>query len=442
MKQLIFLLLGFCALSVHAQSNATDVERFFQNSLRGEQAATPKERFSIKQLDERRAMVWNAWCRAYLQSAELQLPELVALDSAKAATWRIPAELEPDAAMPFYYGSKGTATEAGYPLFFYLHGSGAKQQEWATGQKLCRSFNDAPSAYIIPQIPNEGPWYRWWQKGKQYVWERMLRSALASGRIDANRLYVFGISEGGYGSQRLASFYADYWAAAGPMAGGEPLKNAPAENLCNTGFSLRTGAQDAAFYRNRLTSYTAAALDSLENLYPSGYRHRVELIPDKGHFIDYSVTTPWLSLFTRNPNPKHLTWEDYEMDGIHRKGFGNLWVLERPDSVLRTRYDMDIDDNEVRITVENVHYTTTERDDRLGIDLKFERTYTPATQGRFVVFLNEELVNLSARVKVVVNGKQVYCGKPNLDVQNLVHSALLFGDPERVYPAAVEVVLK
>lgn len=99
-------------------------------------------------------------------------------------------------------------------------------------------FDDAPSLYFVPQIPNEGGYYRWWQLSKQYAWEKLFRQALAYGVADANRLYVLGVSEGGYGSQRLASFYADYWAAAGPMAGGEPLKNAPADNCANIGFSF------------------------------------------------------------------------------------------------------------------------------------------------------------------------------------------------------------
>lgn len=65
-----------------------------------------------------------------------------------------------------------------------------------------------------------GDYYRWWQKAKQFAWEKMLRLAFVSGKINPNKVYFFGISEGGYGSQRLASFYADYLAAAGPMAGG------------------------------------------------------------------------------------------------------------------------------------------------------------------------------------------------------------------------------
>lgn len=77
-----------------------------------------------------------------------------------------------------------------WPLFLYLHGSGPKAQEWATGLKLCQRFDDAPSVYFIPRIPNEGEYYRWWQRGKQYIWEKLLRQTMMSGKIDPNRLYV------------------------------------------------------------------------------------------------------------------------------------------------------------------------------------------------------------------------------------------------------------
>ena len=148
------------------------------------------------------------------------------------------------------------------------------RSEWSTGLNICRNFDDAPSVYFIPQIPNEGEYYRWWQKAKQFAWEKLLRQSLLLGKIDPNRVYVFGISEGGYGSQRLASFYADYWAAAGPMAGGEPLKNAPAENCSNIAFSLRTGDKDTGFYRNTLTGYVLEAFDSLAHQHPGYFTHK------------------------------------------------------------------------------------------------------------------------------------------------------------------------
>ena len=75
----------------------------------------------------------------------------------------------------------------------------------------------------------------------------MLRLAFASGDIDPDRIYITGISEGAYGTQRLASFFADYLAGGGAMAGGEPLKNAPAENLANTPFFFSPAITIPAF---------------------------------------------------------------------------------------------------------------------------------------------------------------------------------------------------
>lgn len=444
MKRIFLILLCALSLSVQAQRGAGSqqtVTTYFEQTLKGNKAVLPTASLSAKKLNASRLMVWEAWKAANAQLDEPRLPMLDSLGAAVTAQWDIPANLEPDARMPFYFGSKGVKPADGYPFFLYLHGSGPKSHEWSTGLALAKYFADAPSVYFIPQIPNEGQWYRWWQKGKQFVWDRLLRQMLLRNDVNPDRLYVFGISEGGYGSQRLASFYADYWAAAGPMAGGEPLKNAPAENLSNIAFSLRTGAEDKGFYRDKLTRYTNEALDSLENLNPAAFRHHVELIPGRGHHIDYGPTTPWLSHFTRNPWPKFFVWEDLEMDGLHRKGFYNLLVNERPDSVLRTRYDVHIEDNMVTVAVENVQYTTTETDPVYGIELKFARTYAHAASGKFTLFLNEHLVDLSRPVTVMVNGKRVYQSKLRLNLSNMVRSAAAFYDPQRIYPAAVEVDL-
>lgn len=113
------------------------------------------------------------------------------LSSASTGYWELPDSLEPNAVMPYYWGMKGT-DEAGneLPLFLYLHGSGPKEREWSTGLNICRNFDDAPSVYFIPQIPNEGEYYRWWQKAKQFAWEKLLRQSLLLGKIDPNRVYV------------------------------------------------------------------------------------------------------------------------------------------------------------------------------------------------------------------------------------------------------------
>lgn len=416
---------------------------FFTACLAGEEPIFQDQFFfKLSETGKEQALVWEAWKEANYRFTEQKLPELEPLKNGVSSRWELPANLEPHAVMPFYWGSKGGAEpEGGYPLYLYIHGSGDKDREWATGLRICQGFDDAPSVYFIPQIPNMEGYYRWWQKSKQFAWEKMLRLAFISGYIDPNRVYFFGISEGGYGSQRLASYYADYLAAAGPMAGGEPLKNAPVENCRNIAFSLRTGAKDLGFYRNKLTGYIKEEFEKWQKLYPESFTHWIELIPERGHSIDYKPTTPWLKQYTRNPYPKFVSWENFEMDGLYRKGFYNLAVRERShdDGKSRTYYELSIHGNEVDLKVDVVTYKAAEVDPKWGIELKFDKIYQPATKGKVVVYLNEDLVDLNKKVTLTVNGKKVFHGMVKPELKNIVNSCATFFDPERLYPAAIEV---
>ena len=361
------------------------------------------------------------------------------LSRANITTWALPDSLEPNARMNFYLGAKGDKPKDGYPVFIYLHGSGPRENEWATGLRLARMFQDGPSMYIVPQIPQEGEWYRWWQRSKQWAWEKILRILLSMPEVDKNRIYVFGISEGGYGSQRLASFYADYWAAAGPMAGGEPLVNAPVENIGNVPFSFLTGDKDYMFYRHLLTKTTGEKLDSMQRIYPNEYKHRVELIPDKGHSIDYTPTTPWLAQHKRNAQPRHFIWENLEMDGLKRNAFYNLQVLKE-DNAFRTQYEFTANaDNSIDLKVDAVKYNTTWKDPRWGIDMLFSKDLTPAQHGHLRIFLSDQLVDLNQKVTIRINGKQVFNGKVKASKKALKLSQKLWGDPMRDFQHAVEV---
>ena len=361
------------------------------------------------------------------------------LSKANVTTWTLPDSLEPNAKMNFYLGVKGDMPKDGYPVFLYLHGSGPREHEWANGLRLAKMFQDGPSMYIVPQIPQEGAWYRWWQRSKQWTWERILHILMSMPEVDKNRIYVFGISEGGYGSQRLASFYADYWAAAGPMAGGEPLINAPVENLAHVPLSFLTGDKDFMFYRHLLTKTTGEKLDSMQRLFPNEYKHRVELIPDKGHSIDYTPTTPWLARHKRNAQPRHFIWENLEMDGLKRNAFYNLQVLEETDAY-RTRYEFTANaDNSIDIKVDGVKYNATWKDPHWGIDMLFSKDLTPAQHGHLRIFLSGQLVDLKKKVTVRINGKQVFCGKVKSSKKTRKLSQELWGDPMRDFKHAVEV---
>ena len=429
---------------VITEKDSHEIASYFNGYLSGDKSLYGvSSRLGTSAAVQAREQVWKIWKEAVERFYDEGLPPLRALRDSVPGQWTLPSSLEPDAVMPFYWGSKGEKPDHGYPMFLYLHGSGPKDREWSNGFRFGNTFEDAPSVYFIPQIPNEGEWYRWWQKSKQYAWEKLLRLALACGDIDPDRIYFFGISEGGYGSQRLASYYADYLAGAGPMAGGEPLRNAPPENCASIAFSFRTGAVDKGFYRNELTAYAGEVFDSLRTARPGFYTHEIELIPGMGHHIDYTRTTPWLYSHVRDPYPEYVCWEDFEMDGLYRDGFCNLQVLERSnqDFSFRTRYEMTIEDNTVNVNVDLVSYTVTERDPVYGIEMRYSKSLSPATSGEFIVYLNDYLIDPSKKVTVNVNGATVFEGRLRADIRNMVSSCALFGDPERIFPYAVKVSL-
>ncbi|MDO4930900.1 MAG: hypothetical protein Q4E59_07190 [Bacteroidales bacterium] len=442
-RQSLLCLFLPCAAVSYAQTSEAD---YFSGALAGKvvSADFADRKLDVGEVESTRKSLWDKWVKAV---KAMPLPSLIAtepLDSARNGSIALPDSLEPHAVMPYYWGTKGEISATGHtsiPTFVYLHGSGPKQIEWANGLQLALRFADAPCHYFIPQIPNEGSYYRWWQRAKQWAYRWLWLQLMTEPTVDPDRIYLFGISEGGYGSQRLASFYADYLAAAGPMAGGEPLQNAPAENLGQIGFSFLTGSEDFMFCRNIYTRLTQSALDSLEKVYPGEYAHRVELIEGRGHGIDYTLTTPWLLQFERNPWPRHFVWEDYEMDGLHREGFYNLKVDERPSDSLRTRYDVNIGgDGQIDIQVRNVEYIPVEKEDRWGFTLKWHKAFTAAEGGRFTLFLDEHLVDLNGKATVTVNGKVVFKGKLKPNYRAMVESLATFGDPQRIYPVALEVV--
>lgn len=389
-----------------------------------------------------RDSVWNIWRESVNALDEEKLFPIEELEYRKSSSWTLPQALEPNAVMPFYWGCNEFPMKGDgkYPLFVYMHGSGDKAQEWETGIGLSLRRFYSPAVYFVPQIPNAyGEYYRWAIQSKQWAWEKLLRLSFLEEAIDANKIYFFGISEGAYGSQRLASFYADYLAGTGPMAGGEPLKNAPMENVANIAFSLRTGELDTGFGRNILTAKALEVADSLQREHPAYYNHYIEVIPGDGHSIDYRPTTPWLAQYTRDPHPDYFYWENFAMYGRQRTGFYNLKVNTNAttSSTARACYEHKREGNTIELNVNIVNYITTYSTG--GIDMFFRKKYSKASRGNVTIYLSEKEFDLSSPVKVILNGTEIFNGMVGASLQSMVESCALFYDPERLFPAAIEV---
>lgn len=227
----------------------------------------------------------------------------------------------------------------------------------------------------------------------------------------------------------------DYFAGAGPMAGGEPLKNAPPENFKHLAFSFQTGANDTGFGRNKLTLSAKNALDSLEHLFPGDFVHNIVLQEGRGHGIDYTLTSPWLVQYKRKPNPRYVNWIWFPMGGRYRKGFYNIAIEQSPVSLKdnpqydRVRFDIDMDKATNTITIKTK---------LLNPDMTAQQALK---KGKIAIFVNNELIDLSKKVTIIYNDKNIGQQKIVPTVSALVESVALFADPNRIYPAKIQLAL-
>lgn len=117
-----------------------------------------------------------------------------------------------------------------FPTILFLHGApergsnlnDVKRQGLA---KIVEEQPDFPFIVISPQCPS----------GKHWSEERLsvlLDEAIASYPIDPNRVYLTGLSMGGYGTWRLAAAQPQRFAAIAPICGGgNPLVAPRLKNL-------------------------------------------------------------------------------------------------------------------------------------------------------------------------------------------------------------------
>lgn len=106
-----------------------------------------------------------------------------------------------------------------YPLVIYLHGGSqrgndlTKLHEYGPPQ-LVDQGKEFPFIIASPQCPDG----KYWSTDNWF--EPLYAELLTSYRIDTKRVYLTGISMGGYGTWQTAVAYPDKFAAIMPMCGG------------------------------------------------------------------------------------------------------------------------------------------------------------------------------------------------------------------------------
>lgn len=117
--------------------------------------------------------------------------------------------------LPQDYDAEG---ETKWPLLIFLHGAGERGTNLSLvavhgPPKLVKTRRDFPFVLVSPQCP---PGQRW----QDDVVLGVLDEIASKHNVDTNRVYLTGLSMGGYGTWSLATKHPERFAAVAPICGG------------------------------------------------------------------------------------------------------------------------------------------------------------------------------------------------------------------------------
>ena len=112
--------------------------------------------------------------------------------------------------------------EKEWPLILFLHGMGERGDNLELVKihgipKISQETDTFPFIALSPQCPID---HVWTDQAMQMELIVLLESVIENYRVDKNKIYVTGLSMGGYGTWSLLSKRPDLFAAAVPICGG------------------------------------------------------------------------------------------------------------------------------------------------------------------------------------------------------------------------------
>ena len=144
-----------------------------------------------------------------------------------------------------YIPEQYMTSQKDWPFMLFLHGAGergndlSKVELHGPPKLIAKEKKEFPFIIVSPQCPEDD----WWASDHQIdVLNYLLDDIVSQYRVDAQRIYVTGLSMGGFGTWRLAALYPDRFAAIAPICGGGNPEDA--ERLANLPVWVFHGAQD------------------------------------------------------------------------------------------------------------------------------------------------------------------------------------------------------
>ncbi len=131
-----------------------------------------------------------------------------------------------------------------WPLIIFLHGSGERGDDLVKlnkhgPPKLVAGGQSFPVIIVAPQCPSGKSW-------DAYAVKALVDEAKKNQRVDNDRVYLTGISMGGFGTWDTLCMYPDVFAAAVPICGGAGINVVRFDALKEKPIWIFHGAKDSS----------------------------------------------------------------------------------------------------------------------------------------------------------------------------------------------------
>lgn len=320
---------------------------------------------------------------------------------------------------PFVYLIPETydATQS-YPVEFMLHG-GVSRPEWDPGGEWWRrgydSLKKEDRIVVVPAAWNTA---FWWFDNQADNLPSILKELKQIYNIDDNRVTLSGVSDGGTGAYFFAFKQSTEWAAFFPYIGHPGVLRNPQsgpgyklyfENLMSRPLYIVNGENDPLYPVSSIEPF-------IKILQEANIGHVFRAIEDGGH------NTNWL------PDEQPMI-EQFKLDNPRVPFPSELrWVADRSD-----RYNRNLWLRIEELTAEGQPGIMTVNKEGNSF------TITAESVDAFTLLLSPEQVDFSEEVSVVVNGRLIFIGKVEQDMNTLLDWVVRDRDKSLLYTAALSL---
>lgn len=271
----------------------------------------------------------------------------------------------------------GEKPKNGYDVFIALHGGGQSDTPFLNDSQweIMKNYYKGSvkgGIYIAPRGIRD-TWDTHFNPESYYFYKRLIENAIIFEGANPDRVYLLGYSAGGDGVYQITARMADFFAAAN-MSAGHP-NGIDLTNVKNMPLYIQCGENDAAYNRNKETMHYAKNENVRGAFIHKGKGHQ---ICDNGNDLqlmyDGSLTDTnavrLLAKHTREPYPKEIVWNT------------DLAAFDR-------------------------FYYVESRARRGIITTRREGNVFTVTGNADAIYINEDFVDFSREVRVVLNGKEL-----------------------------------